>query len=134
MHVLDTDALTVIQRGGGGKFEKLAAYLDEQDDVRVTIISFHEQVNGALNLVSKGRLSDGYRLLLDLLHDYCERPILPFDYQAEAVLGAIKRIKPRRAAMDLRIAAIALAHDATLVTGNVQDFEAIPDLRVHRAW
>ncbi len=31
---------------------------------------------------------------------------------------------------DLRIAAICLAHDLTLVTGNVRHFERVPGLRV----
>jgi tRNA(fMet)-specific endonuclease VapC len=135
VHVLDTDALSVIQRGGGGdKFERLAAYLDDQDDVRVTVVSFHEQIAGALNVVAHGKLTAGYRLLHDLLEDFCERPILPFDAAAERILIDLKQIRPRRAAMDLRIAAIALLHDATLVTGNVRHFERIPGLDVYRAW
>jgi tRNA(fMet)-specific endonuclease VapC len=31
---------------------------------------------------------------------------------------------------DLRIAAIALARDLTLVTGNVRHFQRVPDLRI----
>ena len=134
MHILDTDALSAIQRGTGGQFEKLAAYLDHQDDVWVTVISLHEQISGALSLVSKGRLVDGYRLLLDLHHDFAARPILAFDAAAQAVLDQIRRMKGLPSAMDLRIAAIALRHDATLVTGNVKDFESIPDLKLHKAW
>lgn len=32
--------------------------------------------------------------------------------------------------MDLKIAAICLAHDATLLTRNLVDFEKVPGLRV----
>ena len=32
--------------------------------------------------------------------------------------------------MDLKIAAIALAHNATLLTRNLADFHNVPDLRV----
>ena len=32
--------------------------------------------------------------------------------------------------MDLRIACIVLAHNATLLTANLRDFRKIPDLRV----
>jgi tRNA(fMet)-specific endonuclease VapC len=31
--------------------------------------------------------------------------------------------------MDLKIAAICLAHDATLLSRNLRDFEKVPDLR-----
>ncbi len=36
----------------------------------------------------------------------------------------------RVAEPDLRVAAIALARDATLVTGNVRHFERVPGLRI----
>lgn len=32
--------------------------------------------------------------------------------------------------MDLRIAAVALTNDATLITGNLSDFRRVPGLRV----
>jgi predicted nucleic acid-binding protein len=32
--------------------------------------------------------------------------------------------------MDLKIAAIALVHNATLLSGNLRDFQQIPDLHV----
>ncbi len=79
-------------------------------------------------------MTDGYRLLVDLLEDFCHRPILLFDDAAEEIFNNLKRVKPRRAAMDLRIAAIALAHDAIFVTGNVRHFEVIPGLKIYPAW
>ena len=42
----------------------------------------------------------------------------------------LERAGRRVAEPDLRIAAIALARDATLVTANVRRFARIPDLRV----
>lgn len=42
-------------------------------------------------------------------------------------LGALRT---RVGSMDLRIACIALAHDATLLTRNLADFEKVPGLRV----
>jgi tRNA(fMet)-specific endonuclease VapC len=61
-------------------------------------------------------------------------PILPFDESAARRYGELRaeleRTRQRVAEPDLRIAAIALARDATLVTGNVRRFARIPDLRV----
>ncbi len=135
MLVLDTDAITLIQRGGtGSRYEALAKMLDEaNDDVYVTIISLDEQIHGAFNEIanrdSKIRIR-GYRRLHDLLDDYCGRPMLDYDDKAEAIFDRLKGMKGRPATKDLRIAAIALSHDATLVTGNVVDFEKVPTLKL----
>jgi tRNA(fMet)-specific endonuclease VapC len=61
-------------------------------------------------------------------------PILPFDEIAAQRYGLLRaeleRSGRRPAEPDLRIAAIALARGATLVTGNVRHFARIPELRV----
>jgi predicted nucleic acid-binding protein len=62
------------------------------------------------------------------------RSILPFDAAAAQHYGASRAYLEQRgtpiADADLRIAAIALAHGLTLVTGNVRHFERVPDLVV----
>ena len=61
-------------------------------------------------------------------------PILPFDEIAARRYGQLRAELERAgrgvAEPDLRIAAIALASGATLVTGNVRHFAGIPELRV----
>lgn len=61
-------------------------------------------------------------------------PILPFDEAAAQRYGELRaelEAAGRRVAEpDLRIAAIALTRDATLVTGNARHFGRIPGLRV----
>jgi predicted nucleic acid-binding protein len=61
-------------------------------------------------------------------------PVLAFDRAAAEVYGRIRarleREGRRLAEPDLRIAAIALARDLTLVTGNVRHFRRVPELRV----
>ncbi len=60
--------------------------------------------------------------------------VLPFDTEAAAVYGKLRADLERSgrslAEPDLRIAAIALAHDLTLVTGNGRHFGRIPSLRI----
>ena len=60
--------------------------------------------------------------------------VIPFDVQAAEVYGALRaQLESRGQRLDepdLRIAAIALSRDLTLVTGNVRHFARVPGLRV----
>ncbi len=60
--------------------------------------------------------------------------ILPFDSGSAPVFGRLKAGLEKRGSPrsepDLRIAAIALQHKLTLVTGNARHFAGIPRLRV----
>ena len=60
--------------------------------------------------------------------------VMPFDSEAAQVYGTIRASLEsdgkRLAEPDLRIAAIALARDLTLVTGNVRHFARVRDLRI----
>ena len=55
---------------------------------------------------------------------------MPFEQSALDRFDALKRQKVRVGTMDLRIAAIALAGDLTLVTANTSDFAQVPGLRL----
>jgi tRNA(fMet)-specific endonuclease VapC len=135
--ILDTDALTLIQRRAGARTEALIRLLETagDHDVYVTVISLDEQVHGALAEIADATPAvriRGYRRLHALVIDYSDRPMLDYDDAAEAIFDRLKRIKGRPATKDLRIASIALSHDATLVTGNVRDFERVPGLKIRR--
>jgi tRNA(fMet)-specific endonuclease VapC len=55
---------------------------------------------------------------------------LGFDEAAAMVFQRLRRSRLRIGTMDLKIAAIVLARDATLLSRNLDDFSQIPDLRV----
>ncbi len=136
MIVLDTDMLTLVQRANSMEYERLAARLDTSpdQDVRVTIVSFEEQMRGWLEWIAKARrsprLMDAYQRLYALLQDFNTRPVLDFDRLAYAELGHLLKSKIRIGTMDLRIAAISLAQDALLLSRNLRDFSKVPGLRV----
>ena len=135
MLVLDTDAVSLIQYvGASPRYKALVKMLDDaDDDVYVTVISLDEQLHGAFNeIANKDRKAciRGYRRLRSLIGDYARRPMLDYDETADAVFDRLKGIKGRPATKDLRIACIVLAHDATLVTGNVADFANVPLLKI----
>jgi tRNA(fMet)-specific endonuclease VapC len=60
--------------------------------------------------------------------------VLPFDRRAAEVYGPLRASLEREGRRldepDVRIAAIALSLDLTIVTGNIRQFERIPGLRV----
>jgi tRNA(fMet)-specific endonuclease VapC len=60
--------------------------------------------------------------------------VLPFDLESARVFGRLKAALEShgqpRSEPDLRIAAIALQHGLTIVTGNVRHFSGIPGLAV----
>ena len=134
MLVLDTGAISLIQRGEGRRFIALSRLLDDaDDDVYVTVVGLDEQIHGAFKEISSNDSKirvRGYRRLRDVADDYCGRPMLDYDEQAESLFDRLKGIKGRPATKDLRIASIALSHNAALVTGNVSDFEKVPLLRL----
>ena len=56
--------------------------------------------------------------------------VLPFDADAAGVFHRLQGERIRAGTMDLKIAAICIAHHATLLTRNLADFEKVPGLRV----
>lgn len=56
--------------------------------------------------------------------------ILTLDESAADQFKSLRRQRVRIGSMDLKIASVALAHDATLITANSVDFSQVPGLRL----
>jgi tRNA(fMet)-specific endonuclease VapC len=69
------------------------------------------------------------RELRRLLQTYRNLAVLGFAEKATAIFERLKPSHRRLRTMDRRIAAMALAHDATLLTRNLADFSKVPDLK-----
>jgi tRNA(fMet)-specific endonuclease VapC len=99
----------------------------------VTVISFEEQMRGWSAFIRKARTEqqeiEGYRRLRAFLEDYKTRTLLDYDADAARRFRDLKRTV-RIGTMDLRIAAISLAHAATLLSRNLSDFKKVPGLTV----
>lgn len=61
---------------------------------------------------------------------FCKITVLPFDEGAALHFTALKQQRIRIGTMDLKIAAICLAHDAMLLSRNLVDFDKVPGLKV----
>jgi tRNA(fMet)-specific endonuclease VapC len=54
--------------------------------------------------------------------------VLPYNDEAATKFEQLRQQKIRIGAQDLRIAAIVLSHQATLITRSTRDFSRVPDL------
>ena len=136
MLVLDTDTLTLVQRADSREYARLLSRLETSPDqvICATIVSFEEQTRGWLATAARAKtadqLVDVYARLHAHLRDYQTRVVLDFDEQAAQLFLRLVKSKIRVGTMDLRIAAIALTQDATLLSRNLRDFRKVPGLRV----
>jgi len=71
-----------------------------------------------------------YNKLLEQLGNYCNLQILPFDTRAASEYESLRRQHRRISSPDLKIAAITLVSNETLITQNTRDFENIAGLKL----
>lgn len=134
MHVLDTDHMSILERGGTSALAltlKLSALADNA--VATTIISYEEQCRGWLARTAREKdaaLIRAYVQLGQNLEIYASMNVLPYDDRAHTIFLALQRQKIRIGTQDLKIAAIVLSNDAILLTRNLAHFGKVPNLHV----
>ena len=130
-HLLDTDHLTLLARQDGAEWARIEAC--GQESVAASVVSFHEQVLGCHDKLNRARnsaqLVRWYALMAEMIEMYTAMALFPLDDAAAKALDSIPG-SVRIGAMDLRIAAIALSRNLTVVTRNTRDFAQVPNLRV----
>lgn len=124
LRVLDTDHLSLILRGHPQAYPRFA--LAPPDSVAIAVITAEEQLRGRLAQIRKAKTDDALiqaqRLLRKAIYDLAKLNILEFDSASAAFFKDMKRQHARIGSQDLRIAAIALANNATVITRNRADF------------
>jgi predicted nucleic acid-binding protein len=138
MIILDTQHASQLQRESSRDAELLQAKIDSDPErpVFITIITAYEQLRGCLGEINAKRGPEQLRFfaLLGLLIDFYAKwagRILPYDEAAASIFQHFEpKLIRRIGSCDARIAAIALAHGATLATSNKSDFQQVPGLNV----
>jgi tRNA(fMet)-specific endonuclease VapC len=72
----------------------------------------------------------GYALLVNTVWLFNQMPIAAFDLACEAHYQQLRGQRVRIGTQDLRISAVALVHNLTLLTRNRGDFGRVPGLRI----
>jgi tRNA(fMet)-specific endonuclease VapC len=132
MFILDTDHISLFQRREPHVTARVLA--TSALELATTVITVEEQVRGRLDRVRRARSGTevvrAYRRLLATFLYFRTITIMDFDEQAQTIFQRLRAERIRIGTLDLRIAAIALCREATLVTRNRQDFAGIPALNI----
>lgn len=137
MYILDTDHISILESAGSSpgaqRLRSRLAGLKPEERI-TTIITFEEQMRGWMSYLAQARSLTqqvaAYRRLKGVLDRYLKITVLEFDEAAVDEFQRLKQARIRIGTMDLKIAAIALTHGATVLTRNLSDFGQVPDLRV----
>ena len=136
MIILDTDSLSIFDREKYLETSVLRKKLNQfpSDEIFTTIITFEEQMRGWMSYLAKAKNIEqqvnAYDRLNQFLENYKKIKVLKFDEKSAKVFKQLKSQKIRVGTMDLKIASIAIANEAILVSRNLKDFEQVPDLTV----
>jgi tRNA(fMet)-specific endonuclease VapC len=131
--ILDTDHISLWQR----EHPQVSRQIKERGIITITttIITAEEQLRGRLDVIRQAESGEmrvlAYRRFRETLFFLSQMPrILDFSLEAEMCYSQLKQQRIRIGAQDLRIAAIALSVNGTVVTRNRRDFEKVPGLMI----
>ncbi|MFK0733910.1 MAG: type II toxin-antitoxin system VapC family toxin [Gloeotrichia echinulata GP01] len=129
--ILDTDTLTLFQNQQPLIQQRINQV--NYEDIAVTVITVEEQMRGWLDAIRQSsevaRLKWGYLGLRQGVEFFNTIRILDFDAKSINCYTELKQQKIRIGTQDLRIASIAIANNAILVTRNQRDFSRVPGLQ-----
>ena len=136
IYLLDTDHISELQ-GVAVAGRRLLSRLGEiaPDDYGTTIVTFEEQMRGRLAQAAASKATADsnvtfYSRLNATLRFYHNIAVWQYTQEAALQHQALRSAKIRVGTQDLKIASIALAAGATLLTRNRRDFIQIPNLLV----
>ena len=132
LHALDTDTITHFRNGHPKVVTRVLA--TPPQDLAATVISLEEQLAGWYAVTKSAKtpaqLEHAYRKLAEVVEFFRDMPLLPFTAAAVTRYQGLQKQKLNVRKNDLRIAAIALEHHATVVSANVRDFGRVSGLQV----
>ncbi len=119
--ILDTDHLSLLQRGNLQIVQRIAAVRPQE--IAVTVVTMEEQLQGRLSEIRKAsqlsntdKLISAYAYLQETVDDFKGLNVLRFDQTAHVYYVTLQGQKVRIGTQDLRIASIALSVNGILLT------------------
>jgi tRNA(fMet)-specific endonuclease VapC len=133
--LLDSNHLSVLKFREHPRCLALSKLLKERshEGIATTVIAFEEQMRGWLALIAKTttvlRQVAAYHELAGISRFFSKWEVVDFDEQAASRYEHLRSQKLRIGSMDLKMASIALANNALLLTANRRDFVQVPGLQ-----
>ena len=132
--VLDTDHFSEWESGSAAGVRLRGRLPFAESDLAVTVVTVEEQMRGWLAEIRRHhdlhRQIAPYAKLQRQVEAFADWIILPWDADSADLFVKLRRQGLRIGSLDLKIACIALAHDATVLTRNAKDFAQVPSLRI----
>ncbi len=129
MYLLDTNSLDLYLLGNPNLVQRIAERIDQ---IQISSVTAEERLVGRMNGINRARaprtslsLVKAHEDLVQALEDLRVFPVLTYSEEADAIYKTFSPAQLRVGTQDCRIAAQAIAHNLTVVTRNVRDFEAI---------
>ena len=134
MLVLDTDHLSLLEWADSSALSlQMRLEQVDPDDVATSVITYEEQMRGWLARSAQANTAEKmltvYERMLKHINTFRDLIVLPFDTKAALHFDRLRESRIRIGTMDLKIAAICLANNATLLTRNMKDFGQVPGLK-----
>ncbi|MEO8494747.1 MAG: type II toxin-antitoxin system VapC family toxin [Planctomycetota bacterium] len=134
MLVLDTDHLVELDRASAAGLMLNQRLQRATEEVATTIISAEEQFRGWLAQIRREQDPHkqivGYARLKRRIEFFAAWPVLDWSSDSADVFQSLRQQRVRIGTMDLKIASIVLAQNATLLSRNMRDFQQVPGLIV----
>ena len=135
MYLLDTDHVSLLERDNAdSRTLQTRLALVPAEEVATTIVTYEEQMRGWLARAAQANSTEkivaAYTHLETHIRTFQHIPIVSFNARAGAVFERLRRAGARIGTMDLKIAAIAMTNDATLLSRNLTDFGKLAGLLV----
>jgi tRNA(fMet)-specific endonuclease VapC len=135
MILLDTDHFSVLTDARHARHQQLIAkLLDVDDQVAIPVIAVEEQLRAWLAQIHRTtdvrRQVAPYDRLIRLIAVLAEWETARWSEEAADEFARLRKARIRIGTQDLKIAALALANNALLLSANLRDFDRIPGLHV----
>ncbi|WP_413166778.1 type II toxin-antitoxin system VapC family toxin [Capilliphycus salinus ALCB114379] len=132
-YILDTDHLSLLQRENPILKQRIA--LVDPDEIAITVVTVEEQLRGWLSVIRRYSQSNNpekliwaYMGLRDAVNYISQFQVVELTLEAYNLFVELRQQGVRIGTQDLRIAAITLSQQVTLVTRNQRDFSQVPNL------